>query len=70
MVTGSSLKAVSYPATFQDFPEGHQYRLSLRHYFAAQRFTILIEGFQGAEAAVCIPTAHSKAEPHNPPTQS
>lgn len=64
MVTGSSLKAVSYPATFQDFPEGHQYRLSLHHYFAAQRFTILIEGFQGAEAAVCIPTAKQNLTTH------
>lgn len=36
MVTGSSLKAVFYPATFQDFPEGHQDRLSLHLYFAGQ----------------------------------
>lgn len=36
MVIGASLKAVFYLATFQDFPEGHQYRLSLHHYFAAQ----------------------------------
>lgn len=35
-VTGASLKAVCYPATFQDFPPGHHYRLSLHHYSAAQ----------------------------------
>lgn len=32
----SFLKGVYYPATFQDFTEGHRYRVSLYHYFAAQ----------------------------------
>lgn len=36
MIIGASLKAVFYSATFQDFPEVHQYRLSLHHCFAAQ----------------------------------
>lgn len=32
----SFLKGIYYPATFQDFTEGRQYRISLHHYFASQ----------------------------------